>query len=100
MLDSGSNSCLNSTAFVLGLMAGGLLVSRIVPTAFETATAAPATIVVAGLLVGFGTALGGGCTSGHGVSRLSPRSLLAVASFMSMGMVTVFLVGRVLERLR
>jgi uncharacterized membrane protein YedE/YeeE len=80
-----------------------VLVSRIVPTAFETATAAPVTIVVAGLLVGFGTALGSGCTSGHGVcgvSRLSPRSLVAVGSFMSMGMFTVFLVRHVFEVLQ
>jgi uncharacterized membrane protein YedE/YeeE len=78
-------------------------VNRIAPTAFETATAAPGTIVVAGLLVGLGTALGSGCTSGHGVcgvSRLSPRSLVAVGSFMSMGMVMVFLVRHVFEVVR
>ena len=67
--------------FLLGLIAGGMMVSRIVPGAFEAATAAPITIVVAGLLVGFGTRSGNGCTSGHGVcgvSRLSRRSLMAV----------------------
>lgn len=86
--------------FMLGLVLGGVLVSRIVPGAFETATVAPATVVVAGLLVGFGTALGNGCTSGHGVcgvSRLSPRSLAAVGSFMGMGMLTVFFVRHVFE---
>jgi uncharacterized membrane protein YedE/YeeE len=50
-------------------------------------------VVVAGLLVGFGTRLGSGCTSGHGVcglSRLSPRSLVATLMFMASGFLTVF----------
>ncbi len=54
--------------------------------------------VVAGLLVGFGTALGSGCTSGHGIcgiSRFSPRSILATAIFMAVAIVTVFLVRHV-----
>ncbi|ACA14884.1 protein of unknown function DUF395 YeeE/YedE [Methylobacterium sp. 4-46] len=52
-------------------------------------------LIAAGLLVGFGTRLGSGCTSGHGVcglARLSPRSLAAVAAFMAAAIVTVFLV--------
>ncbi|MGV7030802.1 YeeE/YedE family protein [Methylobacterium symbioticum] len=52
-------------------------------------------LVVAGLLVGYGTRLGSGCTSGHGVcglARLSPRSFAAVATFMASAIVTVFLV--------
>ena len=52
-----------------------------------------ATVVVAGLLVGAGTRYGSGCTSGHGVcglSRLSPRSLVATLSFMGAGFVTVY----------
>jgi uncharacterized membrane protein YedE/YeeE len=51
-------------------------------------------LVVAGLLVGFGTRLGSGCTSGHGVAglaRLSPRSLAAVLTFLGSGMLTVAL---------
>ena len=58
-----------------------------------------ATLIVAGLLVGAGTALGGGCTSGHGIcgiSRLSPRSMAAVATFMAAGAITVFLTRHVL----
>ncbi|MGN6514138.1 MAG: YeeE/YedE family protein [Lysobacteraceae bacterium] len=50
-------------------------------------------LVAGGLLVGFGTRLGGGCTSGHGIcglSRLSPRSLVAVLAFMGAGVATVF----------
>jgi hypothetical protein len=53
-------------------------------------------VVIAGLLVGFGTRLGSGCTSGHGVcglSRLSLRSLVAVATFMTTGALTVWLAG-------
>ncbi|QHO71520.1 YeeE/YedE family protein [Bradyrhizobium sp. CCBAU 051011] len=56
-------------------------------------------IVVAGLLVGFGTRLGGGCTSGHGicgVARLSPRSVAATAIFMVMAIVTVAITHHVL----
>ena len=58
-------------------------------------------LVVAGLLVGFGTRLGSGCTSGHGVcglARLSPRSLAAVATFMAAAIITVFLVRHGLVR--
>jgi uncharacterized membrane protein YedE/YeeE len=57
------------------------------------------TLAVAGLLVGIGTSYGSGCTSGHGVcglSRLSPRSLAATASFMLMGFATVFVVRHLL----
>ena len=52
------------------------------------------TLIVSGLLVGFGTRLGNGCTSGHGVcgiGRASPRSFAAVLTFMSFGFLTVFL---------
>jgi uncharacterized membrane protein YedE/YeeE len=56
-------------------------------------------VVVAGLLVGFGTRMGGGCTSGHGVcglARLSARSLVAVVTFMAAGMLATFVVRHVL----
>ena len=81
-------------AFVLGLLAAPLVVLA--------ATGAPVTqtvsdnlpgMVIAGLLVGMGTVLGSGCTSGHGVcglARLSGRSLVAVGTFMAFGFVTVF----------
>jgi uncharacterized membrane protein YedE/YeeE len=52
-------------------------------------------VIVAGLLVGFGTRLGGGCTSGHGIcglSRLSARSLIAVVTFITTGAITAMLV--------
>ena len=57
--------------------------------------AGTATLIIAGLLVGVGTRYGSGCTSGHGVcglSRLSPRSLVATLAFMGAGFVTVYLV--------
>jgi uncharacterized membrane protein YedE/YeeE len=56
-------------------------------------------LIVAGLLVGWGTRHGSGCTSGHGVcgiSRLSPRSIVATLAFMATGFVTVFIVRHVL----
>jgi uncharacterized membrane protein YedE/YeeE len=56
-------------------------------------------LAAGGLLVGFGTQLGSGCTSGHGVcgvSRLSPRSLAATGVFMALGLATVFLVRHLL----
>ncbi len=56
-------------------------------------------LIIGGLLVGFGTRLGGGCTSGHGVcglARLSARSLAAVATFMGLGGATVFVARHVL----
>ncbi len=60
-----------------------------------TIEANAASLITGGLLVGFGTRLANGCTSGHGVcglARLSPRSLVATASFMAAGFLTVFLV--------
>ncbi len=84
---------------------GGLLVAPLVfglfmelPT-MQVAAEAPL-LVVAGLLVGVGTRLGSGCTSGHGVcgiSRLSPRSIVATLSFMASGFLTVFLTHHVLN---
>ncbi len=59
----------------------------------------PAMLVVAGLLVGFGTRMGSGCTSGHGVcglARLSPRSMAATGVFMASAMATVFVTRHVL----
>ncbi|MCQ8781901.1 YeeE/YedE family protein [Mangrovibrevibacter kandeliae] len=81
-------------AFVIGLIAAPLavlaLTSRSVP---QVVPANLPAMAVAGLLVGFGTVLGSGCTSGHGVcglARLSPRSLAAVGIFMATAFVTVF----------
>ena len=82
--------------FVGGLVAGGLCLRVFAPDPFRGLAATPyAVLVPAGLLVGIGTSLANGCTSGHGVcgvSRLSPRSILATLTFMLTGAVTVFVV--------
>src|SRR5215207_69623 len=83
-------------AFVAGLVAAPLLV-RLVTGSLpgQSIQAGAAVLVIAGLLVGFGSVWGNGCTSGHGVcglSRLSMRSLVATAIFMATAIVTVFLV--------
>lgn len=79
--------------FVAGLFSGGLLMKFVHPTAFSGTLETPDwTIPVAGLLVGFGTIMGSGCTSGHGVcgiSRTSPRSLIATVAFMAAGILAV-----------
>ncbi|MEE4379471.1 MAG: YeeE/YedE thiosulfate transporter family protein [Candidatus Competibacteraceae bacterium] len=82
--------------FIAGLLLSGLLfhwLYRPITLQIESHTSI---LVIAGLLVGFGTRLGNGCTSGHGVcgiSRLSPRSLVATLVFITVGMLTVFLLG-------
>ncbi|MBP6530491.1 MAG: YeeE/YedE family protein [Burkholderiales bacterium] len=78
-------------AFLLGLIIGGAFFVKFfsIPTANVASGGA---LIAAGLLVGFGTVVAGGCTSGHGVcglGRRSMRSLVATASFMGAGMVTV-----------
>ena len=81
-------------AFLLGLLLAGALVAWLMPEAVGTSPRSLASIAAAGLLVGVGTRLGSGCTSGHGVcglSRLSPRSLVATLAFMLSGVVTVTL---------
>ena len=82
--------------FISGLVVAGAVMRFACPGAFATTwTAALPIVFVAGLLVGFGTQLGGGCTSGHGVcgiSRLSVRSLVATGTFMATGFATVFVV--------
>jgi uncharacterized membrane protein YedE/YeeE len=80
-------------SFVLGLFAAPLLygVSTELPQA--RVEASWVTVILAGVLVGLGTRIGSGCTSGHGVcglSRLSPRSLIATLTFMGAGFVTVY----------
>ena len=79
--------------FLLGLALGGWLglwiTGQAVPRALPTESLG--TLIVGGLLVGYGTRLGSGCTSGHGVcgmARLSPRSIAATAVFVGVGMLT------------
>jgi uncharacterized protein len=83
-------------SFVAGLVVGGLALRALYPAAMAVALDVPsAAVALAGLLVGVGTRLGNGCTSGHGVcgiSRGSKRSLAATCAFMAAGAVTVFVV--------
>jgi hypothetical protein len=87
-------------AFVVGVLAGGFLTPVLTGRALNTEIASPWWLtIVAGLLVGFGTRLGNGCTSGHGVcglARLSPRSLVATLTFIGTAMLTVFIVRHVM----
>ena len=86
-------------AFVLGLILGPVAYRLLAghDPAMRILAATPV-LALAGLLVGFGTRLGSGCTSGHGVcglARLSPRSLAAVAMFMATAILTVCVVRHV-----
>ena len=86
-------------AVVLGLIAAGAAARAAGAPAFESVAAVSLPVAaVAGLLVGFGTRLGGGCTSGHGVcgvSRAAPRSIAATLVFMATGAATVFVLRHV-----
>ena len=86
-------------AFLLGLVAAPLALMLVGKAPAQTVPANLSGMAVAGLLVGVGTALGSGCTSGHGVcglARLSGRSLAAVVTFMAAGFVTVFVLRHIL----
>ncbi|MNM67486.1 hypothetical protein D3C81_790220 [compost metagenome] len=86
-------------AFLLGLIGAGAAWLWWVPGAYAPRQGfPPLLLVIAGVLVGFGTRMGNGCTSGHGVcglGRLSPRSLAAVLTFMVTAIVTTYLVRHV-----
>jgi uncharacterized membrane protein YedE/YeeE len=95
LFSASHRSLVVNTAFVLGLIAGPILFHGMfgawpvvhIPSSWTL-------LAVAGVLVGFGTRLGSGCTSGHGVSglaRLSPRSMVAVAVFLIVAVVTVLI---------
>lgn len=87
-------------AFVAGLLVGGALLLVLHPAAFpSTIAASPGTLAIAGLLVGYGTRLGNGCTSGHGVcgiGRLSRRSLSATVTFIGAAMITLWITRHLL----
>jgi uncharacterized membrane protein YedE/YeeE len=82
--------------FIAGFLFGSLLIRLFVPSLAQTYAYSISSMltVIAGFLVGFGTKMGGGCTSGHGicgVSRLSKRSIIATLIFMGCAMLTVWL---------
>lgn len=83
-------------AFLVGLIvAGGLYMALVPGASVPRADYSRAWLIVAGVLVGFGTRMGNGCTSGHGVcglGRLSLRSLVAVLTFMVTAIATTFVV--------
>lgn len=84
---------LTAWAFLAGLPLGALLIAKTTDW-HQASFASSPVLIIAGLLVGYGTRLGGGCTSGHGVcgiSRLSQRSLVATATFIAAGVATVLL---------
>lgn len=86
------------SSFVAGLVTGGAIAAAFHPGVLAwTVDRSLGALAVAGLLVGVGTHLANGCTSGHGVcgvSRLSPRSIVATFTFVGVGMLCVFLVRR------
>jgi uncharacterized membrane protein YedE/YeeE len=87
-------------AFIAGLILGGALFALLWPGALQhTLQTGWTGMALAGLVVGFGTRMGSGCTSGHGVcgiARTSRRSIVATLTFMASGMLTVFVVHHVL----
>lgn len=100
VLQRGAEGRGEKALFLLGLLLAPLLwlvFADLPPVRFEGGTLS---LVAAGLLVGLGTRYGSGCTSGHGVygvSRLSPRSLMATLCFMASGFATVFVLRHLLE---
>lgn len=87
-------------SFLAGLAAAGVAARLFAPASFATTWSATLPVaLVAGVVVGFGTQLGGGCTSGHGVcgvSRLSKRSIVATIAFVATGFLTVFVIRHAL----
>ena len=86
--------------FLLGLLLGGLLTHTVIGQPLPDESIAPTWLIaISGLLVGIGTRMGSGCTSGHGVcglGRRSPRSVTATLTFMTLGIVTVFVMQNLL----
>ena len=84
--------------FLLGLVLTGSRLGAIFPGSFGQPAVGLATVTLAGVLVGVGTRLGSGCTSGHGVvglSRRSGRSLVATVTFIAVGMITTYLLHHI-----
>lgn len=87
--------------FILGIVLGGAIMVLLTPDNTAKVTQAPPLqMALGGLIVGFGTAMGNGCTSGHGVcglGRRSIRSLSSVVTFMAAGFITMFIMTHVLH---
>lgn len=97
---SGSRDSMWRWCFLAGLLVGGGAYIWLTPLQFVVRTNFPVPMtIVAGLLVGFGTRMGSGCTSGHGVcgiARLSVRSIVATLVFVAAGIATVFVTRQML----
>ncbi len=94
-LERGGAPRSQAAGFILGLSVGAALIVLFVRAPDMVVTSSVPLLIAAGLLVGFGTRLGNGCTSGHGVcgmARLSPRSIAATATFMMSAAATVFII--------
>jgi uncharacterized membrane protein YedE/YeeE len=90
---------LNSFAFLAGMALGALCLSELSQINSQPIPNHPVIIILSGLLVGYGTSMGSGCTSGHGIcgiSRLSLRSIIATLCFMTSGIITVAIVRHVI----
>jgi hypothetical protein len=100
LLSPVKNDALWRIVFVAGLLTGGFLLRLLSPRTFTIGIVRSwGAFAVAGLLVGFGTRLGNGCTSGHGVcglSRFSQRSLIATITFIATGAATVYIINHLL----
>lgn len=100
LLEGSKSDLLWRIAFLVGLVVGPWLVTLAQERSSEIVMQASSlTLVIAGILVGFGTRLGNGCTSGHGVcgvARASPRSIVATVVFFSVAAITVFIARHVL----
>ncbi len=86
-------------AFIIGLLASPFIYARFLPIPDVTITSNHTIIILAGLLVGFGTRLGNGCTSGHGVcgiARFSLRSIVATMTFIIAGAITVYFLRHII----
>jgi uncharacterized membrane protein YedE/YeeE len=95
MLRPGADDFAWRLAFIAGLLLAPVVYAMVATFPSATIATSYPVLILAGLLVGIGTRFAGGCTSGHGVcglSRLSPRSLVATLAFMAAGSVTVFVV--------
>ena len=95
LIRPGGDARATRLAFLLGLLAAGVVAAIAYPSAVGASPVALPLVALAGVLVGFGTRLGNGCTSGHGVcgiSRLSVRSLVATGVFMVVAALTVVVV--------
>jgi uncharacterized membrane protein YedE/YeeE len=87
-------------SFLVGMMGGAVFFIEIFPSSSALREHFPTyLLIIAGFLVGFGTRLGSGCTSGHGIcgiARLSPRSIIATGTFMISGALTVFIIRHII----